>query len=73
MQMQPSQFIYTMIDYINNTTLNTNLDGNDRPSDITEDDLVAVDGQYVVPFLPSLPLGVSAAEEMGRPFVEATR
>ena len=77
-RFQPSQFVYTLENYLKSCTTikreaGTSAPGPPSPSRRTSTiELRANCGREAIAFCPSVPVSIAATEALGRPFVEIT-
>ena len=71
-RFQPSQFLYTLQDYLANCKC---IKGNAGDGNDGDEALITLKkncGRSFIPFCPAAPVSIAATEALGRPFVEIT-
>eukprot|EP00967_Tisochrysis_lutea_P134998 scaffold239029_cov28-Tisochrysis_lutea.AAC.1 len=71
-RFQPSQFIYTILDYLDELHQARKISMGKGPAEPGEIRFRTHNGRMVLPFCPSAPVSIAATEALGRPFVEIT-
>ena len=71
MRFQPSQFVYTLMSFLEKCDTIQRADGTSGSSE-PKISFRTNKGRQVIPFVPAVPVSIAATEALGRPFVEIT-